>query len=302
MIDAHAPHSLESAMTAPRFDRTAEDTGNVVHLEHVNLTVPDQLLATCFYVSALGLTRDPYLMTGVDNMWVNAGATQFHLPHGAAQRLRGTMDLVMPDRQALLERLRAAGPGLAATDFAFEAHAGHVAVRCPWGNRLRCFEPDAARFGATRLGIVRLEFPVPPSTATGIAAFYREVLATGANTSIGANGLASARVAVGAGQALCFVETRADLPAYDGHHIQIYVADFSGPHRRLQERGLVTEESDAHQYRFVDIVDPQSGAPCFQIEHEVRSMTHPLFRRPLVNRNPQQSNRGYRPGADGFAA
>jgi hypothetical protein len=29
-------------------------------------------------------------------------------------------------------------------------------------------------------------------------------------------------------------------------------------------------------------------------------MTHPLYMRPLVNRNPQQSNRGYSPGADTF--
>jgi predicted enzyme related to lactoylglutathione lyase len=290
----------EFTMTTPIFDRSAEDIGNVVHLEHVNLTVPDQLLATRFYISALGLTRDPYLMTGVDNMWVNAGATQFHLPHGAAQRLRGTIDLVMPDRAALLGRLRTAEAGLAATAFAFEAHTDHVAVRCPWGNRLRCFEPDAARFGATRLGIVQLEFPVPPGTAAGIAAFYREVFATRTDAVARLDGLATARVAVGAGQALRFSESRAELPAYDGHHIQLYVADFSGPHLRLQARGLVSEESDAHQYRFVDIVDPQSGAPCFQLEHEVRSMTHPLFRRPLVNRNPQQSNRGYRPGADAF--
>jgi catechol-2,3-dioxygenase len=56
-------------MSTP-LDRSAEDIGNIVHLEHINLTVPDQLLATRFYISALGLTRDPYLMTGVDNMWV----------------------------------------------------------------------------------------------------------------------------------------------------------------------------------------------------------------------------------------
>jgi catechol 2,3-dioxygenase-like lactoylglutathione lyase family enzyme len=62
------------------FDRHAENIGNIVHLEHVNLTVPDQLMATRFYVTALGLTRDPYLNTGVNVMWINAGATQFHLP------------------------------------------------------------------------------------------------------------------------------------------------------------------------------------------------------------------------------
>ena len=39
--------------------------GNIVSLEHVNLKQPDQRLATVFYVSGLGLTRDPYMMTGV---------------------------------------------------------------------------------------------------------------------------------------------------------------------------------------------------------------------------------------------
>ena len=61
---------------AKQYDRSAEDLGNVVGLEHVNLLVPDQGLATLFYISGLGLTRDPYLMTSVDNMWVNAGRSQ----------------------------------------------------------------------------------------------------------------------------------------------------------------------------------------------------------------------------------
>ena len=103
---------------------------------------------------------------------------------------------------------------------------------------------------------------------------------------------------MGQGRTLRFRETSAELPVYDGHHIQIYVANFSGPHRRLSELGLVSEESDQHQYRVLDITDPQTGAMCLRPEHEVRNMTHPLYKRPLVNRNPQQSNRGYRPGAD----
>ena len=41
------------------YDRGAEDLGNIVALEHVNLQVGDQALATLFYVSGLGLTRDP---------------------------------------------------------------------------------------------------------------------------------------------------------------------------------------------------------------------------------------------------
>jgi len=30
----------------PSFDRTVEDVGNIVHLEHVNVRQPDQQLAT----------------------------------------------------------------------------------------------------------------------------------------------------------------------------------------------------------------------------------------------------------------
>jgi hypothetical protein len=51
---------------------------------------------------------------------------------------------------------------------------------------------------------------------------------------------------LGPAQELVYRETDAALLPYDGHHVQIYVADFSGPHRRLRERGLISEESDRH--------------------------------------------------------
>ena len=86
------------------FDRAAEDLGNSIHFEHVNVTIPDQRLATLFYVTGLGLTRDPYLMVSDSNMWVNVGHSQFHLITGKPQRLRGRTGLVIPDREALLQR------------------------------------------------------------------------------------------------------------------------------------------------------------------------------------------------------
>ena len=110
----------------------------------------------------------------------------------------------------------------------------------------------------------------------------------------------TAVIAVGAFQRLRYRESAHLLPAYDGHHIQIYVTDFSGPHRRLLERGLVTEESSEHQYRFRDLVDLDSRRALFAIEHEVRSLTHPLQGRSLVNRNPEQTNRHYVRGHDAF--
>src|SRR5207244_6766839 len=85
--------------------RAAEDLGNAIHLEHVNVTVPDQRLATLFYVTGLGLTRDPYIMVSDSNMWVNVGRSQFHLPSGEAQVLRGHTGLVISGRDALLQRL-----------------------------------------------------------------------------------------------------------------------------------------------------------------------------------------------------
>jgi hypothetical protein len=149
------------------------------------------------------------------------------------------------------------------------------------------------------LGYVRLD--VAPGAAPAIAAFYDTLIGAPATLEPGADGLQTAAVRIGADQRLLFAETRAPIAAYDGHHVQVYVADFSGPYRRLRERGLISRETDAHEWRFIDIVDPATGKRVTQLEHEVRSMRHPLFGRPLINRNPAQGNRDYRRGQDAFA-
>ncbi len=285
-------------MDQQRYDRTAEDLGNVVGLEHVNVLIPDQQLATLFYVTGLGLTRDPYLMTSTDNMWINVGRSQVHLPTGKAQVLRGRVGIVIPDREALLKRLARVRRPLEGTKFDVREHNSFVDVTSPWGHRIRCHEPEP-RFGRITLGIPYVEFEVGTGTAEGIAHFYREVLGTIAETAEDEHGL-HARASVGAQQNLIFRETDGPLPDYDGHHIQVYIANFSGPHRRLLERDLITEESDQHQYRFKDIVDPKSGKHLFTIEHEIRSMQHPLYARPLVNRDPDQTNRDYAQGRDAW--
>lgn len=277
------------------FDRTREDVGNIVKLEHVNVTIPDQRLATLFYVSGLGLTRDPYLMTGVDNMWVNVGESQFHLPTGAPQVFRGTIGLVVPDVAALVARLRGVESSLRGTRFSFAAQDGFVDATCPWGNRIRCHAAEAARTGVRALGMAYVELDVPPGSSSSIAAFYREVLGAPARVEG-----ATAIVTAGPLQSLRFRETRAAIDSYDGHHIQVYLADFSGPYERLRARGLVSMETDEHEYRFIRIVDPR-GATQFELEHEVRSLHHPLYGRPLVNRNPAQTNRSYVRGKDALS-
>jgi catechol 2,3-dioxygenase-like lactoylglutathione lyase family enzyme len=278
------------------FDRSTEDVGNIVEFGHVNIRVPDQQKALIFYVMGLGLTRDPYLVTGVDNAWINVGTCQFHLPVGPAQVLRGVIGLVMPDIDALERRLAMVAGRLPGTRFGFQRAAQDmVEVSCPWGNRIRVHAPDVRRFGSTVLGMPYVRLDVAPGTAAGIAAFYREVLA--APALLGQDGgMPRVRVPIGAGEALEFAETQAPFVPYDGHHVQVAVADFSGVHRRLLARGLVTEESNQSQYRFQDIVDPSDGRVLATLEHEVRSMRHPLYARRLVNRNPAVTNQAYAPG------
>jgi hypothetical protein len=288
----------DTVASKPVYDRTVEDLGNIVELGHVNVTVPDQKLATIFYISGLGLTRDPYLMTGLSNMWVNVGRAQFHLPARPPQVVRGTTGLVLPDIEALLRRLHAVQKELEGTKFSFRQTNEGVETTCPWGNRIRCHAPDAARFGRITLGMPYVEFDIPQGTSLqGIVRFYREILNGIAGVSEDARG-AYAWAVLGDGNRAVFRETTAKLPAYDGHHIQITLADFSGPHKKLVERGLITEESDQHQYRFTDIVDVESGKLLFQVEHEVRSMRHPLYARPLANRNAEATNQRYAPGWD----
>jgi hypothetical protein len=280
------------------YDRSAEVVGNIVKLEHVNVTVPDQRLATLFYVSALGFTRDPYLMVGLDNMWINMGRNQMHLPSAPAQRLRGVIGVVVPDLDALRHRLAQTAPSLAGTQFSYTDRGSHVDTTCPWGNRFRCHAPDE-QFGAIELGMPYVELDVPVGTAERIARFYREIMGATAQL-IQRDRAPTASVHAGDGQRLYFRETTQPLPEYDGHHVQIYIADFSGPYRRLIERQLITRETDAHEWRFKQIVDLDTGAPLFTIEHEVRSLRHPLYGRELVNRNPAQTNRAYMRGQDAF--
>ncbi len=278
--------------TRAAFDRTAEDVGNVVEFGHVNTRVPDQQMAILFYVSGLGLTRDPFLMTGVDNMWINVGASQFHLPSGTAQVLRGCTWLVLPDLDALRTRLSRVRGALAGTRFAARDEGDRVAVTCPWGNRIVCHAPGP-RWPGVVLGMVRVVLDAPAGTATRIAEFYREALRAPAMVAGG-----EAVVPIGAGFSLVYRESEAVPPDYDGNHIQVSLADFSGPHAWLAARGLVSEESDQHQYRFQHVVDVATGDLLVTVEHEVRSMRHPLYARPLLNRDPARSTRDFVPGRE----
>ena len=268
-------------MTTQHFDRSGQDLGNIVALEHVNVCVPSFSVARAFYVDALGLTRD----TGPELIWVNAGRQQFHLSAGSPQVVRGVIELVLPSLDGLRARLEKHAERLRATDFDFRVGDDVIDVWCPWGNHFRCTGP---RDSGMRLGLGGVDFAVPRGSAAGIARFYSQVV--GAPVEVVAERCC---VTVGPGQLLWFSETDVRQEPYDGHHIAVYATHFSGLHSWLVEHDLLVEETNEHQYRFNWIVDPESGDRLFEVEHEVRSLYHPLFQRPLVNLDPDGQVRSF---------
>src|SRR5919112_2045884 len=182
-------------MTA-QFDRDAETLGNITMLEHINVEIPNQALASNFYLVGCGFTRDPYLFPGTNNMWVNIGKSQCHLPTGDALVFRGHVGIVTPSREQLLDRFAGVQKDLVDSKFKFKEHNDYVEATCPWGNKLHIHEPDEKRFGKINLGIPYVEFTVPAGTAAGIARFYEEIL--GAHTQVRGNGGGkAAHIAVG---------------------------------------------------------------------------------------------------------
>lgn len=288
-------------MTDTRYDRSTQDVGNLLGLEHVNLVMPDRDIADRFYVSALGFTRDPYADLGLfGTTWFNLGGQQLHIGLGGApQVFRGVIGLVVPDPDLVAERLeRLIGrfEPVAASQAACVAEGDGYLVTGPWGNRFRIHGPD--HLAVTSQGLPYVEVTTGPGTAAGIAAFYDQVF--GAATHVDDhNGMPRAVVDVGRSQHLYFVETEQPIADYDGHHIAVYLHNFSRPYDWLLERELITMEANDHEYRFVEIVDPESGQVCAELEHEVRSMYHPMFGRGLVNRHPEQGvGLRHQPGHD----
>lgn len=281
----------------PTDEAAIEDISNIVSLEHVNLMVPDQTIATWFYIAGLGFTRDPYMMVSPENMWTNIGDQQIHLPTRGRQVLPGHVGLVIPDLAALQQRLHDVEKPLAGTEFAWRPEGDYVRVTCPWGNEFRCHAPRP-EFGDMTLGIPYVEVLVKPGTAEAIARFYERVMEAPAMVS--RNGDVVTHVSVGRAQALHFRESVDAPKEYPGHHIAVYVANFSTSYAFFEQQERVMEPFRNHQYRFKEIVDPETGEQVTELEHEVRSMKHPLYARALANRDAAQSLGSYKRGRDAF--
>jgi len=117
-------------------------------------------------------------------------------------------------------------------------------------------------------------------------------------------GDACCRVSVGCNQSIVFRERedqrRPDVIGIDDGiydpHFCLYLTHFTETFQRLEKLGLIWSSKrenifqldDAlrvRQFRFRDIIHPQTGELLVRLEHEIRSVSHPYFHRVLVTRD-----------------
>jgi len=289
----------------------SQDLGNIVLLEHVNLAISDQAIASIFYFEGLGFTRDPYRHVGARLMWVNIGYQQFHLPTKSYEEVVcGRIGLIVPSLEHVLDGLSNVKERLSGTKFGYEVvqdasnpyipHASRqLSVTSPSGNQFTVFENNPQIDFRGDLGMPYVEFFCRRDRAVKIATFYKHYF--GAHYAVEVHGGSTfAKIYVGPNQVLIFRESDENqVIAYSGYHIAIYVADFSTTFEKFKRDHLlysyennVCETLDEalriRQFRTLRIVDPnQEGQKddLFLLEHEVRSMFHKSYMRPLVNRN-----------------
>jgi hypothetical protein len=174
-------------------------------------------------------------------------------------------------------------------------------------------DDDAAAASVPRpLGFAWLRLDAPRGSVTSLADFWGATL--GARTSLDASAgtlrveVADGLAAAGAGQHLLFRE-RDNVPAWDGHHLCIYLRDYEAAFRRCEARGLLYDPGrfadrggswelarEFRQFRVLHV--PPAGAggyaalgllqkleagaadpppPVYTLELELRSLEHPSF-------------------------
>ncbi len=269
------------------------EVGGIIHLEHVNFTVPGQELITLFYISGLGLTRDPYKRVDETNFGVNVGLQQFHLPSGGpTPPFPGLVHLVHPDLQGAVERLRRLeGAGkFDGTPFALTEGGDLLDIVTPFGPRIHVHAASPDLFPKP-VGLFQVDLPIRPGTADGIGAYYRELFDTPVEMGQ-VQGRPAALVRMGANQLVVFHEAEPQGFDFDyrSFHLAFYTTRYERIAARLAQRpASIKGQAGAVMFFSRDIFDLGSGEQLLALENEVRSIYHPDFMRPLVNRWPMVS-------------
>jgi len=274
-------------MERPERPRNPE-VGGIPHLEHVNFETPDHEMATAFFFDGLGLTRDPYKRIDGANIGVNIGLQQFHLPRRGERTppFPGVVALVVPDLAGVRERLAFLEKRgrFADTPFSYTEEAGAAEIVAPFGYRLRLHPAGTIPF-MRPLGLAYVEVPVPPGRAEPIAAFYRKIMHAVAEVrDIG--GETAAVVNMGPYQSVRFIEREIEDYATHSTHIAYYITHYDAARDAIRARSLMTADDGGELFFFDALFEPDSGETVFSINNEVRSLYHPDFMRPLVNRWP----------------
>mmetsp|Transcript_28693 Transcript_28693/g.71957 ORF Transcript_28693/g.71957 Transcript_28693/m.71957 type:complete len:595 (+) Transcript_28693:267-2051(+) len=308
----------------------ATEYGNIALLEHININTDLPLECLSFFCDALGFVQDPRQGEVIDGrvyvntlLWLNAATSQLHIAvttrgaSGAPQNhLDGAVGLGFEDLDALASRLEAVAPSLAHTAFSWSRTDGKTLEACdPMGNRFVCqaaprssrdtrgFHPGPV---STCLGILWVEFNVPPEAAPSIAEYYRAYF----HAAVAAQEPGLARVRAGPHQELRFREAPGRTPrgserdkgeAYEnsarGLHIALYLHDHATPMARLAADGLLWGNPrytdldtflNLKQFRCKDIMrcgpSARKAVLLFELEHECRRMDHDAT--PFGHRQP----------------
>ena len=260
------------------------EIGAVTHFEHVNFSVPDQGPAMLFFCEGLGFTRDPARMVGTRNMWINAGRQQFHMPRGEAIPFPGEVGVSVKDIKRVHRNMKRIARELKGTEFSIKEVGKTLTCTSPWGHVLRVHQAGQLS-GRMPQAISYVNFWVPVGTAKTIADLYEKMVY--APTEVAKRGKhAMAVVTVGANQHFHFIERPDYEPVDHPNHVAIYVTRYREMYRQFKAKKMLMRPDVEEQFRFEKIFNPRSGKIVFSFEHEVRSLYHPDYLKPLTNRVP----------------
>ena len=217
------------------FGLTSPEIGRMLHMDHVNFETPDHEMATIFYMNGLGFTRDPYRRADEQNMGVNVGRQQFHLPKRGEYTppFYGIVGLVVPDIGGIKQRFEVLNDlgKFEGTPYGWLEEGNAVLMTSPFGYRLRLHSYGTLEF-TKPLGIAYVEVPAPLGKAARIGKFYEKIV--GAPVQISAvGGTEAAIISAGPHQEIKFIERQLD--DYDTYsmHISYHVTHYNELRQRL---------------------------------------------------------------------
>jgi hypothetical protein len=130
-----------------------------------------------------------------------------------------------------------------------------------------------------------VEVPAPVGKAGRVGKFYEKIV--GAPVQISeVEGIKAAIISAGPHQEIKFIER--ELDNYDTYtmHISYHVTHYNELRQTLKERGSLMGLGGKEAFFFNKIFDPETGENLMTVQNEVRSVYHPDFMRPLINRWP----------------